>query len=297
MDGKRFDEISRLLSRSVGRRGAVKGVLAAILGGGAIVAGLDGAEASKPLRGRPYRSSCTADRQCRNPLVCRRAKSLPRLDRNRCGCPDGLFYCDGQCIEFGTDEHCLFCGDACGADEKCCADGSGCTEIGTVDACTDCGDVCDPVTSDVCIEEDGAFFCACGVNGEICDGENEACCDGVCADLLMDRSNCGACGDVCDVACYGGVCHGIFGLRTAGLDTDGNGYTLCNVYLGPQDDPILCDANVDCEDFIQECSGPDFCVCLEETTYRQNGLDDVAPFGGQCAAIRVVNENLLCNPV
>ena len=292
MDGKRFDDISRLLSRTTGRRSAVKSVLGAILGGGAVVAGLDEASATKPLRGRPYRSTCTADRQCRNPLICRREKSLPRADRNRCGCPEGLVWCAGQCVELGTEDHCLACGDTCASGEFCCAEGNGCTELGTTDNCADCGDACNPDIADVCFDD---AYCACGVNGEICDGEFDLCCDGDCTDSMSDENNCGNCGTVCDIACYGGECHGEFDRLTAVLDADGGGWSACDVWDAGT--TLSCESNADCGGYVAQCAGPDNrCVCVEEMIYDDSDdNDDWSEFAvGECRVLSLVGPDGEC---
>jgi hypothetical protein len=295
MDGKRFDDISRLLSRTTGRRGVVKGIFGAILGGGAVVAGLEEASATKPLRGRPYRSTCTADRQCRTPLVCRREKWLPRLDRNRCGCPEGLVWCGGECVEIGTEEHCLACGDTCASNEVCCADGNGCTDLGTMDDCADCADACNPDLADHCA--DGGF-CACGGDDEICDGEHDLCCDGACVDSHADNDNCGSCGNVCDVVCYGGECVGELNNLYGVLDADGNGYTVCDVYGGTVS-ALSCTTNEDCGGFDPACSGPNNrCICAVEGTYNDDNdnLDDFQNYGNTCQVITLLDEDGNCPP-
>ena len=174
MDSKRFDDLSRLLSRGSSRRGALKAALGALVGAGALAAGLDDAAATKPLRGRPFRSTCTNTRQCRTPLVCQRDRRFSRTERNRCGCNFGETWCPelNQCVTLGTEGHCNFCGDACGSIEGCCVNGEANACIETVDSfanCGGCGIACDPETADNCDFDE----CLCGdesacVNGEIC---------------------------------------------------------------------------------------------------------------------------------
>jgi len=293
MEGKRFDDIAMLLGRTLGRRQVIRGVLAVLLGGGALISGLEEAGATRPLRGRPYRSTCTADRQCRTPMVCRRDKSLPRLDRNRCGCPNGMAYCNGDCVDLGTEDNCLACGDACASNERCCADRGGCLEY--FEACADCEDACDPELSDHCVVDGADAFCACGPQDDVCSGDNVACCNGECIDLTSDRLNCGGCGNVCEeVACYDSQCYGIFGVRGALLDADGNGYTLCNVTSTVQEPP--CTQNADCVDFDPLCSDPNYlCICPVENAFRGPTWDFVEPFTPLgCRAVEPIGDDGKC---
>ncbi len=67
-----------------------------------------------------------------------------------------------------------------------------------------------------------AAGCAGGGNGDSCDpacASSQACCDGACVFLEIDRQNCGACGSVCNGTCSGGAC--IPGGFDAGPGVDG----------------------------------------------------------------------------
>ena len=206
MDDRRFDDLSRSLSGHVSRRHIVA-ALASILGAGfGVAASTSDVDATKPLRGRPYRSTCTADRQCRTGLLCRREKWLHRSDRNRCGCPADSVYCAGSCIVLGTDDNCLACGDTCGFGEACCADsGLGCVSMTDVESCGSCETVCDPELADTCDADSG---CICGDSNGACPGDGVFCCDGGCLDTDIDPDHCGACGNECSGAdaCCGGAC-------------------------------------------------------------------------------------------
>jgi hypothetical protein len=82
--------------------------------------------------------------------------------------------CDGQCADTRTRENCGGCGNRCAPEEDC------------VDS--RCIVQCDPPCSDY---------------------PGVTCCNGRCRNLLVDDTNCGACGHVCpDVAhqCIEGVC-------------------------------------------------------------------------------------------
>jgi hypothetical protein len=153
MDQQRFDNLARALSR----RTTLKAALGVLLGAGAMTAALDDAGATKPRRGRPFGSTCTADRQCASPFTCKRDRRFPRTERNRCGCPFGETWCADlrQCVVIGSDDHCNGCGDICFDDTTCCAgdEANSCTDTST-DAlhCGSCGRPC-PEGSD-CVDSE-----------------------------------------------------------------------------------------------------------------------------------------------
>ncbi len=126
----------------------VGGLFGLAAGGGALAAA-DGASAA----GRTCRlvgHKCVQGRQCCSGL-CQTAARRSRI--RHCVCPAGKTECRGQCIDLGTMQNCLACGDACGANEVCCD--SGCSELGTDDNCSVCGDVCDAGKDELCFGEDG----------------------------------------------------------------------------------------------------------------------------------------------
>lgn len=206
MDGKRFDDLSRLLSRSAIRRLTLEAALAALLGAGALAAGVDEAAAApKPRRTtcRPWMAGCTADAQCCSGL-CDRRRVAPRNRRNRCVCPDGTTPCSGACVDLADSlAHCGACNvacdpetaDNCDFDECLCGDESACVN----------GEICvsgvceSPVAS--CEPADGADGCFVGVDGatiQVCDGtvidaecDTAAECTAACAAANIPLPECG----------------------------------------------------------------------------------------------------------
>ena len=159
MDGQRFDAIARGLTERATRR-RVFGALFGLAAGAGALAGADDTGAA----GRTCRlagDKCVQGRQCCSGL-CQTATRRSRI--RRCICPAGKTECRGQCIDLGTVQNCLACGDACGAGQVCCEDG--CTDIGTQDNCTACGDACNGAEDELCFGNDGCQF-ACFGNTEL----------------------------------------------------------------------------------------------------------------------------------
>jgi hypothetical protein len=233
MDGKRFDDLSRRLSRATTRRGTLKAAVAALVVGG-MATNHDGAAASKPRRGRPFGATCTADQQCASPLVCQRDRRFSRTQRNRCGCAFGTVWCAraGACVTLGTNAHCSGCGDACAGDFDCC--GGACVDLsGSSDHCGACDEPCDPERSDAC----GGGSCLCG--SEPACGTGAACVDGAC---IVSGCEVEAGASICIVDIEGSVLQGC-------------GYEP----LTDNDfESIACDSTADC---VQECVSAGRCVC------------------------------------
>jgi Cys-rich repeat protein len=137
VDHDRFDALSRALAAALARRGALKGLAGAALGG---LLGTAAAASLAPacrLAGR----SCGAARPCCAGSRCVRGFC-------RCNATSNFFACDGpgaRCVDVATsEEHCGGCGNPpCGANEVCI--NGGCVdhcESGAKDgdeSDTDCG--------------------------------------------------------------------------------------------------------------------------------------------------------------
>ena len=143
MDGRRFDEVTRLLGRGTTRRR----VVAAALGLAAIAAdgGVAGAVPVRRATCRAISAGCTRGSQCCSGH-CDTRRQTPRNQRNRCACPEGDTLCAGACVDTETDAaHCGACGVACNSLEICvdgdctCAEACGEGEVCVSGACM-CGD-------------------------------------------------------------------------------------------------------------------------------------------------------------
>jgi hypothetical protein len=118
VDGHRFDEFSRLLTR----RGALRAAIAAVVAGGSLhVAAPTSAESARRTC-RPAMAGCTRNSQCCS-SICDRRTSTPRRRRNRCVCPEGTVACSGACVDLSSDSaNCGACGNVC-AEGDSCSDG------------------------------------------------------------------------------------------------------------------------------------------------------------------------------
>jgi hypothetical protein len=156
MDQERFAN----LARRVSRRSTMVGMVAGILGIGVAGAVAGDASAVRPSVCRPMRNGCTRNDQCCS-AYCERRKSVPRRSRYRCGCGIGMDWCDGACVDLGTDANCAHCGDACAGYDTCVSG--------------QCVDACLFLTCDVdetCVQ--GACRANC-VAGDLCDNPREVC--------------------------------------------------------------------------------------------------------------------------
>lgn len=212
MDPQRFEAFSRALATGPSRRGVLKGIVGAILGGSLVGA-----------------RSATAGQSCAGPGE---------------SCSSGADCCSGECSDAGV----CYCTDpsrpwvgcecqqgdasACNGDaDLCCDDGtcaspmtgckSTCTEAG--DTCSSDADCCSGKCSDegMCYCTDPArpwIGCDCSQgDDDACDGHPELCCsDGTCASPSTGCDpTCAHAGDTCssdDDCCEGscsdsGVCY------------------------------------------------------------------------------------------
>jgi hypothetical protein len=122
-------------------------------------------------------------------------------------CTQGAVRCNGACTDLNWDRNnCGACGNVCGGPNPSCYQG----------ACSNCQPNCPAgwCGGDGC---GGECSCPSGMyceyNGWCYDPTGcppgTALCDGRCADILSDASNCGACGNVCSgdyYVCSSGAC-------------------------------------------------------------------------------------------
>lgn len=205
MDTQQFDDLSRSLTATRSRRGALR-----LLAGAAI-----GLVAARPAAGEAAGRCPKGKERCdgRCLAVC---KGLKIRNRRTCAC---------DCPQEMTD-----CGKTCIGQDKCCPGlkscGGGCIAA----------DVCCPHTEKECpdgscLAKDAGACCAgvevpCGsapggccnsFAGEVCSDDGccnelfgEAVCGGKCVDTKTDPNNCGDCGVKCGsrTTCQDGVCRG-----------------------------------------------------------------------------------------
>jgi hypothetical protein len=188
MDGRRFDDLTRLFGHGTTRRR----VVAAALGLAAIA--VDGGVASaRRATCRQFGAACTRGAQCCSGR-CDTRRQAPRNLRNRCACAVGEARCNGACIDTTSNvDNCGGCGEVCDSLEICvsgaCVCDSGltacdgvCVDLETdADRCGDCGAACDTV-------------------------DGEVCCDGSCVDLMTDPDHCGACDAIPCATLSGEIC-------------------------------------------------------------------------------------------
>ena len=148
MDGQRFDTLARAWGDRVSRRRLIGGLFGLAVGAGALAVADDATAAGRTCR--LAGAKCVQPRQCCSGL-CETATRRGRI--RRCVCPAGKTECRGQCVDLGTTNNCLACGNACGAGQGCCEDG--CTDLGTQNACRTCGDVCNGANDELCIAGQG----------------------------------------------------------------------------------------------------------------------------------------------
>ena len=192
MDGKRFDEMTRLFGRGTTRRS----VVAAALGLAAIAA--DGGVASaRRSTCRQFGTGCTRGAQCCSGN-CNTSRQSPRHLRNRCACAVGEARCDGACIDTTSSmDNCGGCGEVCNSLEICasgaCVCDSGLTACDGVcidtdtdeNNCGDCGETCDTLNGETCDAGTCALSCAdgleaCTIDSDCCDPVVQLCRASVC---------------------------------------------------------------------------------------------------------------------
>lgn len=209
MDGRRFDEIARLLASQTSRRAAIRTIGVGIAGG---VLGayrrFGGRAAGALLLGE----ACSTSRDCSGleGVVCCGANAAKKgtcvnidVDTENCGtcgvkCPAGKFCNKGRCCsaEGGT---CNSLYDCCRLDVSLCCEGVCVFGEDASANCGSCGHACKK--GEACC----SFTCVnlakdpqhCGTCKLSCDPKTEACCSGRCLNIESNRKNCGQCGNQC----------------------------------------------------------------------------------------------------
>ena len=243
MDGKRFDNISRLLGARTGRRTAIGGLVAALLGS----ATLSSADAALSQRGtfRPLTASCLRNAQCWSG-VCDTRRTAPRNQRNRCVCPGGQSICGGACTDTGS----------------------------SMTSCGGCDTACDTESADACV----SGVCTCGLDAA-CTG-TDLCIDGICEDprectgANSVGQSCTFASDCCSLTCTaGGVCaepttscvgytgsafnpSTSFCMQQTGR-TSGAAFTYAMLRCGTiiEADPETCSSSSDCQAIVDNTPG------------------------------------------
>jgi hypothetical protein len=110
------------------------------------------------------------------------------------------------------------------------------TDVGN---CGACGNVCSEPHAFAACTAGVCKVAACSAGFGDCDGQSGNGCE---TDLAVDPSNCGACGNVCAVACSGGVCTGVCvpgstrcsgsGVQTCGADGTWDTVVACSTANG-----------------------------------------------------------------
>ncbi len=143
------------------------------------------------------------------------------------------------------------------------------------------GEDCPSFVGGICEDE---LRCGGGPNG-FCTAN--ACCDGVCADLLSDSANCGSCGSFCPggAACVGGQCASpcpeplvLCGEACVDLATDADNCGACGNPCG--NGTVCVDGFCGCPDGLTSC--PDGCVDIAADPANCGGCGAVCEPGGSC---------------
>ena len=217
MDGKRFDEMTRLFGRGTTRRS----VVAAALGLAAIAA--DGGVASaRRSTCRQFGTGCTRGAQCCSGN-CNTSRQSPRHLRNRCACAVGEARCNGACVDTTSNvDNCGGCGEVCNSLEICasgaCVCDSGLTACDGVcidtdtdeNNCGSCDETCDTVNGEECHEGGccGAIHAACATDTDCCDIATVQCISFFSVNLCKKRQGqpCTTDDECFNDQCQAGVC-------------------------------------------------------------------------------------------
>ena len=161
---ERFDDLSKLLARSVSRRESLRGIGTVLAGAvfGSLEVGT--AWAARPDRCTAFCRSCPT-RKRRNQCVtaCRSCNGNTNRLCGSCGsffcCPTGTACCNGTCASLSSDPHnCAGCGNVCPASAPICDQGTcrdcppGTDFLWDSRNCGGCGIVCP-----------AQFGCSCGI--------------------------------------------------------------------------------------------------------------------------------------
>ncbi|MBO4350206.1 MAG: choice-of-anchor L domain-containing protein [Proteobacteria bacterium] len=185
--------------------------------------------------------------------------------------------CNHKCVNLQSDhDFCGNCGTACSAKARC-VEGS-CVESCDEENAVICDHVCknvmsDPVNCGGCgvkcgekeICQNGICGCPedkpnCNEPDLVCENANETPCGDVCADLKVDRDNCGACGQSCgeNGICQKGKCLDCTNKTPC---EDGLCYDTLNDPKNCGGCGIVCPANIACKEGKCTSCLPDYVDC------------------------------------
>src|SRR5438094_879279 len=91
MDGKRFDDLTKMLASATDRRQFIRAVVGSVAGGAVALLGVTGAEARKC---RPLDMNCRSNADC--------CSGFCPNTTYKCACPAGTIPCKGVCIPVCT---------------------------------------------------------------------------------------------------------------------------------------------------------------------------------------------------
>ena len=218
-------------------------------------------------------------------------------------CPAGQDTCNGVCVAMANDtENCGKCGVTCGPTQACvagvcsltcpggnlkCDKGDGgaalCVNAKTDNLnCGTCGKVC--ASGQVCFGGTCSGTCGDAKSGQtVCGGDGGP---PYCANLQVDRQNCGKCGTTCssDKLCVNGVCQGtcapdqsVCGADggapfCASLMSDNANCGVCGVTCGTLQSCIGGACQSLCGPLQKQCAGGDggASYCVDTLTDNKN---------------------------
>jgi hypothetical protein len=276
MDGKRFDELTRVMGAGASRRSVIKG-LAVTVGGGLVA-----------LAGKRMGALAATGDPC--------SASSP--------CPSGYCVPNAANSDHATDATAGYC-EECnpGVDASfVCADGQFCNVSGNFGVCEACAcaanETCDPVGG-ACTCENTSCNSVCCAAGEVCDVA------GNCAVPGTLHSPCAA-GDTCDAGlyCIQGNCdvcsQDPVNACPNGLYCDVSGYwaacvDLCEV------NSVTCGDNETCNPGTGDCDcNANLCLgttcCAVDDNCSSSGCKAPSALGGVCADNDPCAAGLFCIP-
>lgn len=194
---------------------------------------------------------CMQDGDCAAGFLCGADHSCTAGCNSSASCGAGQSCCPsaaghGQCQALNSVKNCGACGNVCAANQGCCpASASGaapsCQALTTVGSCGACGVACTVAHGTPTCATGSCAVAACDTGYGDCNSDPK---DGCESQLGSDVSNCGACGNSCNMAnatatCTGGQC-GIASCKSGFGDCDKKAANGCEANL--QSDPSNCGA-------------------------------------------------------